>query len=85
MYKNQSEAEAKAKAELDAAATDFVEGVATCRGIPGAACGAKLTIQEAGWPFEGNFIITKVFHEASPEGKIKKTEITFKANSLPKE
>ena len=83
-YKNQSLAKAKAKAELDAAAMDFVEGVVSCfHGEPKAACGAKLTLKKACWPFEGSFIITKVEHRRSHEGTIT-TEITFKANSLPK-
>ena len=82
-YKNQSEAKAKAKADLDAAAMDFVEGVAHCLGVPKAACGAKLTIENAAWPFEGDFVITKVEHRARREGKMT-TDITFKANSLPK-
>jgi phage protein D len=80
-YKNQSLA--KAKADLDAAAMDFIEGVVTCfKGEPKAACGAKLTIKNAGWPFEGKFIITKVEHRRSHEGTFS-TDITFKANSLP--
>jgi len=82
-YKNQSEAKAKAKADLDAAAMDFVEGVAHCLGVPKAACGAKLTIKNAAWPFEGSFVITKVEHRATREGAMS-TDITFKANSLPK-
>ena len=83
-YKNQSLAKAKAKAELDAAAMDFVEGVVSCfNGQPKAACGAKLSIKKAGWPFEGKFIITKVEHRRSHEGTFS-TDITFKANSLPK-
>jgi phage protein D len=83
-YMNQSLAKAKAKADLDAAAMDFIEGVVTCfKGQPKAACGAKLTIKDAGWPFEGKFIITKVEHRRSHEGTFS-TDITFKANSLPK-
>jgi len=82
MYKNQSEAKAKAQAALDVAALDFVEGVVTARAAHGAAVGASLEVEGAGWPFDGTFIITKVFHEANSDGL--KTEITFKANSLPK-
>jgi phage protein D len=82
-YKNQSEAKAKAQAELDASAMDFIEGIAHCHGIPEAACGAKLTIKKAAWPFEGTFVITKVEHRANREGAMF-TDITFKANSLPK-
>lgn len=82
-YKNQSEAKAKAQADLDTSAMDFVEGVAHCLGAPKAACGAKLTIENAAWPFAGDFIITKVEHRARREGKMT-TDITFKANSLPK-
>lgn len=81
-YKNQSEAEAKGKADLDAAAMDFIEGIAHCLGVPKAACGAKLTIKNAAWPFEGDFVITKVEHRASREGDLR-TDITFKSNSLP--
>jgi hypothetical protein len=83
LYKNQSQAKAKAKAELDVSALDFIEGVASCRDVPGAACGSTLKIKNAGWPFDGSFIITKVFHEFTFNGL--KTEITFKSNSLPKE
>ncbi|MFT4976223.1 MAG: hypothetical protein ACI8S6_002119 [Myxococcota bacterium] len=82
-YKNQSEAKAKAQADLDAAAMDFVEGVAHCLGVPKAACGAKLTIKNAEWPFEGDFVITKVEHRAAFGGAMS-TDITFRANSLPK-
>jgi hypothetical protein len=62
---------------------DFIEGIAHCHGIPEAACGAKLTIKKAAWPFEGTFVITKVEHRANREGAMF-TDITFKANSLPK-
>ena len=62
---------------------DFIEGVVRCKGIPGAACGAKVEMSNAGWPFDGSFIITKVFQEYTFAGL--KTEITFKSNSLPKE
>ena len=82
-YKNQSQAKAKGKADLDASAMDFIEGVAHCLGVPEAACGAKVTIKNAGWPFAGSFIITKVEHRATREGQMT-TDITFKANSLPK-
>ncbi len=82
-YKNQSQAKAKAQADLDAAAMDFVEGVAHCLGIPDAACGAKLTIKDVAWPFEGDFIITKVEHRMTKERAVT-TDITFKANSIPK-
>jgi hypothetical protein len=83
LYKNQTEAKAKAKAEMDAAAMSFVEGVVKCVGLSKAACGAPLKIKNAGWPFDGKFIISKVFHEYIG-GKLK-TEVTFRANSLPKE
>lgn len=82
MYKNQSEAKAKAQAELDVAALDFVEGVVVTRGAYKAEVGANLELIGAGWPFDGTFIITKVFHEFAFDGL--RTEITFKANSLPK-
>ena len=59
VYKNQSSARAKAKAELEVAALDFMEGV-TCRDIPQAHCGAMLKVENAGWPFNGSFVITKV-------------------------
>jgi phage protein D len=83
MYKNQSEAKAKAQAALDVAALDFVEGVVTARAAQKATVGANLVIEGAGWPFDGTFIITKVFHESNYDGL--KSEITFKANSLPKD
>lgn len=82
-YKNQSLAKAKGKADLDAAAMDFVEGIAYCHGLPKAACSAKLTIKDAAWPFAGDFIITKVEHRRTHDGSLT-TDITFKANSLPK-
>jgi phage protein D len=82
LYQNQSQAKAKAQADIDVAALDFIEGVARCRDVPKAACGAKLTLENAGWPFDGSFIITKVFHEFTFDGL--RTEITFRSNSLPK-
>lgn len=82
MYKNQSEAKAKAQSELDVAALDFVEGVITTRGAYKATVGANVELIGAGWPFDGTFITTKVFHEFTFDGL--RTEITFKANSLPK-
>jgi len=82
LYKNQSEAKAKAQAELDVSALDFVEGVVTAYSAFSATVGSTLKIKDAGWPFDGSFIITKVFHEFVFDGL--KTEISFKANSLPK-
>ena len=52
--------------------------------MPKAICGAKLTIKNAGWPFAGDFIITKVEHIMNQDG-VMRTDIGFKANSLPKE
>ena len=82
MYKNQSQAKAKAQAEMDVAALDFVEGVLTTRAAYKATVGAKVKIKGGGWPFDGTFIMTKVCHQFAFDGL--KTEITFKANSLPK-
>jgi hypothetical protein len=82
-YTQQSQAKAKAEAELDAAALDFIEGVLNCRNVPDATCGSTLKIKNAGWPFNGSYVITKVFHEYSFNGL--RTEITFKANSISKE
>ena len=82
VYKNQSSARAKAKAELEVAALDFMEGVALCRDIPQAHCGAMLKVENAGWPFNGSFVITKVYHEYVRNGV--RTEISFKCNSQPK-
>ena len=44
--------------------------------------GNELSIKGAGYPFEGKFIITKVFHEFAFDGL--RTEITFKSNSSTK-
>ncbi|MBM74780.1 MAG: hypothetical protein CMK59_05220 [Proteobacteria bacterium] len=82
LYRTQSSAKAKAKAEMDVAALDFVEGVAMCTDVPKAMCGTMLKIKNATWPFDGSFLITKVFQEYIRNGL--KTEITFKSNSLPK-
>ena len=82
MYKNQSQAKAKAQAELDVSALDFVEGVVTVRGAHEAMVGNELLIKGAGYPFDGTFIITKIFQEFAFDGL--RTEITFKSNSLPK-
>ena len=82
MYKNQSQAKAKAQAELDVAALDFVEGVVIAKGARETTIGNKLTMKGAGYPFDGSFIITKVVHEFAFDGL--RTEITFKSNSLPK-
>lgn len=82
MYKNQSEAKAKAQSELDVAALDFVEGVVIARGAHATTVGNELSIKGAGYPFDGKFIITKVVHEFAFDGL--RTEITFKSNSLPK-
>lgn len=83
LYKNQSQAEAKGQAELDATALDYIEGVINCRLAHKAVCGSTIKIKNAGWPFDGSFVVTKVFHEYTFNGF--KTEITFKANSLPKD
>ena len=80
--KQEIEAKAKAQSELDVAALDFVEGVITTRGAYKATVGANVELIGAGWPFDGTFITTKVFHEFTFDGL--RTEITFKANSLPK-
>ena len=82
MYKNQSQAKAKAQAELDVSALDFVEGVMVVNSGAKAQVGSTVKLKGAGWPFDGTFIITKVFHEFVFDGL--RTEITFKANSLPK-
>lgn len=82
MYKNQSQAKAKAQSELDVAALDFVEGVVIARGSHATTVGNELSIKGAGYPFDGKFIITKVVHEFAFDGL--RTEITFKSNSLPK-
>ena len=81
LYNKQTQAEAKAKSELTAAAMSFIEGVAVCSGCPAAECGVVLEIEGALWPFNGSFYISKVFHEYTVGGMV--TEITFKANSLP--
>ena len=87
LHDNQSQAKAKADATLEAAAMDFVEGVAKlARGEPKAFCGATFEVTgnaKYEWPYVGKFMISKVTHVYT--NRVLLTEIGFKSNSLPKE
>ena len=48
----------------------------------GRLAGGKVTIADAGWPYDGDFLITQVRHHASPgEGFL--SDIDFCSDSLP--
>jgi phage protein D len=79
-----SKAKAFAKAELQRRANTFLTGSVQCTGIPDAVSGAKLTIEGAGWPLSGDFVIKETTHTLEP-GSGYRTTISFYSDSLPPE
>lgn len=79
-----SKAKALAKAELQKKANSFLTGSVQCTGIPDAVSGAKLTIEGAGWPLSGDFVIKETTHTLEP-GSGYRTTISFYSDSLPPE
>ncbi len=76
-------AKARAEAELLSRADEFVRGTVVCEGAPAARAGRKLTIENAPWPWAGNFLIREVRH-IQDRGRGYRTRIGFMSDSLPK-
>lgn len=79
-YPDQSAAQQKAIAELQAKAESFLSGSLTSVFRPDACSGGKLTIEKAGWPLDGDFIIQEVTHSMDAGGY--KTQLTFLSDGL---
>lgn len=79
-----SKAQAKAAAELQLRANTFLSGTVECSGTPGAVSGGKLTIEGAGWPMSGDFVIKETTHILDPDNGYR-TIIQFYSDSLPPE
>ena len=77
-----SRAKAVAVAELQSKANTFVTGTVECPGVPDAVSGARLTIQEAGSPLSGDFVIHETIHSLTPDAGYR-TTIHFLSDSLP--
>ncbi len=79
-----TKAKGLAKAEFQRRANTFLSGTVQCTGIPTAVSGAKLTIEGAGWPISGDFVIRETTHSLDPASGYR-TTITFYSDSLPPE
>ncbi len=79
-----SKAKGLAKSTLQQAANSFLSGTVQCTGIPDAISGAKLTIEGAGWPLSGDFVIRETTHTLDPQSGYR-TTISFYSDSLPPE
>lgn len=79
-----SKAKALAKAEFQRKANTFLSGTVQCTGVPDAVSGAKLTIEGAGWPISGDFVIKSTTHTLDPSSGYR-TTIEFYSDSLPPE
>jgi phage protein D len=77
---NQSTVSNKAKARLNEAADTFVSGQLTCRFLPEISCGSEITIEGAGWPLDGTFVVKEATH--SLDGSGYRTKVTFIGNSI---
>lgn len=78
-----SKAKAMAKAALQNAANNYVSGTVECNtGVPAAVSGAKLTIEDAGDPMNGDFVIRETVHTLTPDEGYR-TVIHFFSDSLP--
>lgn len=77
-----SKARAVARAALQTAANRYVEGTIECTGMPDAVSGARLTIQKAGDPMSGDFVIRETIHTLTPDAGYR-TTIHFLSDSLP--
>jgi len=80
-YVDTSTATARAKAELQARAEDFVRGTVIVNGNPNAVSGKNVTITGAGWPLDGTFLIRETSHVYDRSGY--RTRIGFQSDSLP--
>lgn len=81
-YTQVTDAKAHAVAELQRRAERFVEGTCVVIGNPAALSGAKLTIENAGWPMSGDFLIRQTRHvQDTVHGY--RTYIDFISDSLP--
>ena len=61
-------------------ADTFVRGTVLTRLLPGGASGGKLTIDGAGWPLDGTFIIDEVVHIQDRDGK--RSQFTIISDSI---
>lgn len=77
-----SRANAVAAAMLQQMANSFVQGSIDCVGTPEACSGARLSIQDAGDPLSGDFVIGETVHRYSPDDGYR-TTIHFFSDSLP--
>lgn len=81
-YLTPTAATARAKAELQSRADRFVRGTLVCEGLPSARAGLKVTIENAPWPYAGDFLIREVRHVAD-KARGYRTTIHFMSDSLP--
>ncbi len=81
-YSAATNATGRAKAELQQRAERFVTGRLLVPGKPAAVSGAKLTINGAGWPFSGDFLINETRHVLDPAVGYR-TFVGFLSDSLP--
>lgn len=77
-----SDAETRAKREMEKRADKFLTGSMTVLGKPEAQSGAKIEIEGLKWPLTGPFLITQTTHSLDP-GVGYRTKIDFKANCWP--
>ena len=61
-------------------ASSFVGGSLTCRFDPNITSGKTVTVQGAGWPFDGEFVVKEVTHTFDSSGY--RSQVTFNANSI---
>lgn len=80
-YSDASRANARAKGELQRRAEQFVRGGMWVDGNPNAISGKSLTVSNAGWPFDGTFLVHQTIHRLV--GQNYSTRIEYLSDSLP--
>lgn len=81
-YLTPTAATARATAELQRRADQFVRGTLVCEGHPKARAGVKVTVENAPWPYAGDFLIREVRHVLD-RARGYRTIIHFMSDSLP--
>jgi len=77
-----SDADTRARREMEKRADKFLSGSMTVLGKPEASSGAKIEIKGLEWPFTGPYLITQTTHTLTP-GVGYRTKIDFKSNCWP--
>lgn len=77
-----SDADTRARREMESRADKFLTGSMTVLGKPDAVSGAKIEIKGLKWPFTGPYLITQTTHTLTP-GVGYRTKIAFKSNCWP--